>query len=144
MILAALPLLLAAAAADQTVVSTREPRPPEQEAVRFEARCGEKTLALSGVGPSRPASRGPVVELDRTPVELPPQARAFLSKERSTYRIFALCPAGAPAFQLRLYRASGLATGAVAYDNYAVDVAADGRATDRGGSTIDADAFWFR
>jgi hypothetical protein len=144
MISIALPLLLATLAVDQTVVSTREPRPPERQAVRFEARCGGKTLALNGVGPNRPTSEGPLVEIDRTPVELPPEARAFLSKDRSAYRLFAVCPSDTPAFQLRIYRASGSATGGVAYANYAVDVAADGRVTDRGGSTIDADAFWFR
>jgi hypothetical protein len=143
MILAALPLLLATSAIDRPVVTIRDPRSPDRQAVRFEARCGDKTLALSGVGPNRPTSQGSVVELNNKPVELPPGARAFLSKERSAYRLFAICPE-ASVFQLRIYRVSGSATGEVAYANYALDVSADGRVTDRGGSTIDADAFWFR
>lgn len=139
----ALPLLLVGLQAEPAVVSAVEPTRPELLSTRSEARCGSDKLVLDRLGAGVPASAEPTLTLGGKALALPAAIRSFLSAERTAYRISAVCDANRT-FQLRLYRVSGLATGAHDFAQYSFNVHSDGRITDERSDKTTAEGFFFR
>ena len=130
-------------AVDDVVVRTQEPAIPEQMELQFLTRCGGHQLRLGGIGvPRRPAALT-VLHLDQKPLALSPSAISFLSKPRSSYRLYTACGDGGSTFHMRLYRISGSEEREAEYTQYALDVRSDGTIKDLGEVSSNAENFWY-
>lgn len=129
---------------DAVIVSSREPRQPDVMASAFEARCGRRTITLGGIGGSGPGAEAPTLKLNGRRLALPTDVQAFLFDGRAAYRVSAVCPDTAPAFQIRVYRAAAVPDGHISYELWSLDVTSAGQVVDRGPHSADADAYWYR